>query len=366
MRQQDLALEAAKKTPKIVEPPANRDVVEPWGHVNPSQLVPGEKSMITLDVAHNMLKDVKKQISKLQQALAQTQDLEQQQEAIQAQGLLDTLNTLKDNLTAKIEKLTQEITILPPNLLKLFQRIEQDCSKFLQAAKHTNTWLYRGTQGRIKSGLDAYVGKSWNERKSKDSSSDAQTVFDIALAQLGFVALRSNSIFTTANIYRAMGFGDVFLIFPIYNQSNFTYTKEHDLTIYHIQIPVDKKKVDAWKMPILEILQNKLAELVKTNKPTDSIQFWIDIFQKNSPEQILDFVRKNKSKLKGNVPDNLLKIKYQDFIDVKKFRTKYKPNNADLAAALTDGVEIYIHGNYYALNANHYKQYAKTYFGITS
>lgn len=164
-----------------------------------------------------------------------------------------------------------------------------------------------------------------------------------------------------------MAFGDIFLIFPIDNQSNFTYTKEKDLTIYLKQIPLDKKKVDAWKMPILEILQNKLAEMKKDNKTTYFISHWVDVFKQGKPEDIIDLVISDPSRFKDyGVPDNLLKIKYQDFIDVKKFRTKYKPKNADLAAALTAGVEIYIHGNYYALNANHYKQYAKTYFGITS
>jgi len=368
MRQHDLALEAAKKTSKAVQPPANRDIQEPWGNVNPSQLVPGEKSKLTLDVAHDMLLDVKEQIRKLKDILTQTQSLEKQQEAMQVQGLLDNLNTLKDNLTTKIEKLTQEITTLPPNLLKLFQRIEQDCSEFLQAAKQTNKWLYRGTRGSIKSGLDAYVGKSWNERRSKDSSSEAQKVFDIALAQLGFVALRSNSIFTTADIYRAMAFGDIFLIFPIDNQSNFTYTKERDLTIYLKQIPLDKKKVDAWKMPILEILQNKLAEMKKDNKTTYFISHWVDVFKQGKPEDIIDLVISDPSRFKDyGVPDSLIKgIKYQDFTDIKKFRTKYRPKNTDLAAALNAEVEIYIHGNYYALYAAHYKQYAATYFGITS
>ena len=354
MRQNDLALEAAKKTAKTA---ANRDVVEPWGHVNPSQLMPGEKSKITVDLARGMLTDVQDQIRKLQQVLAQTQDLEKQQEAMQVQGLLDNLNTLKDNLTAKI----QELDTIPPSLLNLFERIEQDCSEFLQAAKQTNKWLYRGSLGSTA----AYVGKSWDNRRPRDSSQQTQKIFDSLLAQLGFVALRSNSIFATADINSAIKFGEVFLIFPIDNHSNFTYTKYKDLVIKPESLPFDQEKVDVWKMPILEILQNKLAEMRKESQHTVMLDRWVGIFKHGKAGMIINVVLNFNKELKSlGVPINLLDIKYQELVDLKKFRTKYQPKNTNLAAALNDKVEIYIHGSYYALKADDYQKYANKYFGI--
>ena len=264
MRQNDLALEAAKKTKTIEEPPANRSVVEPWGHVSASELVPGEKSEINLEVATELYQDINKEIYKLGSHLNKAEAFNNEQDIQHISGLVDNLKALKDDLKQKIAHLTTQLDAPPANVISLFEKINQDCRQFIQAAQTANNWLYRGQSYKDP---DAFVGKSWNSRRVKDSMPTAQKVFDTILAKQGFTALRSNSIFTSPGLAHAAGYGKPYMIFPIDNQSSFMYTSYHDLTLKTMgQLPLDRELVDAWRIPFREWMQAQIKDLESQKK----------------------------------------------------------------------------------------------------
>ena len=68
-------------------------------------------------------------------------------------------------------------------------------------------------------------------RAPRDSSRTVQQYFNQCLKQLGFTALRSNSIFATSDYDHAEKFGDPYAIFPLDNRSAYTYTNQYDITL---------------------------------------------------------------------------------------------------------------------------------------
>lgn len=94
------------------------------------------------------------------------------------------------------------------NLIKF---IKENCSIFLDFSDVRT--LYRGIKGENKGAI--FLGNSRNDRRVKDSRPDIQLAVDTKLTELGFKALRSNSIYCTGSISTASVYGDIYAIFPI-------------------------------------------------------------------------------------------------------------------------------------------------------
>lgn len=107
------------------------------------------------------------------------------------------------------------------------ENIVRRCSLSIHAFRKTQKLLYRGFKGE--SNL-AFMRESPINRRPKDVPMNVQTFVDMRLAENGFKALRSNSIFCTSDYGQATFYGNVYVIFPIDNFANITWSsKFHDL-----------------------------------------------------------------------------------------------------------------------------------------
>jgi hypothetical protein len=114
-----------------------------------------------------------------------------------------------DKTKQQIATLQATKTVKNPAVDKLIKAIAKECSQVIPFYRKTETVLLRGTNGKPK----AFMGRSLNNREPKDSSSDAQRIYDTALKSMGFKALRSNSIFTTTDSAQSVNYGNVYYIF---------------------------------------------------------------------------------------------------------------------------------------------------------
>lgn len=376
MRQKDLNEAPSKKGKQPAVGPEGRPTVEPYGYVEPSQLIPGEKSEIKLEQAQELLVDVEQERYKLEYAVEYLKSAPHYQEQFQiVQGFMENLKEVESKLKAKIEELKKVANTIPEPVKKLFAHIEKNCSNYLKAVRKSKKFLYRGANGP-----DAYVAKSWDDRKPLDSKKAGQQLFDSLLAQQGFVALRGNSIFTTPYQSKAGRYGKLYVIFPIDGQSHFTYTNQMDLTIYHVyQIPVDRKLAEPWMKKFHEWLKIKLKELKAAKKKDYDVQFVQNTLEfltailkdpnmASSSYRIYDIlVDHKKSWLEKGAPPELMKVKYTSLVSVESFNKKYNPSQTNLPKAMKDNVEVYVSGTYYALSWSKYYKWLELYFkGVNS
>ena len=142
------------------------------------------------------------------------------------------LNAEETKLRAELEKATQTaMATQAKSFGPLVQTIQTECSQALKAFKSTGKILLRGVK-KGKSNAPAYVGRSWNERKTMNSEPEGQKVFDYALQKMGISALRSNSIFTTSDSNQAGGYGNLYIIIPK-NGFQFSWSVGDPATRWH-------------------------------------------------------------------------------------------------------------------------------------
>lgn len=132
---------------------------------------------------------------------------------------------------------TSSFDLLDAELPDIFKQIEQHCSEALSAMRSSHTLLYRGySSGDGKKLQDIFIGNPRTDRDPMSNGSEVQNQIDNWFKQVGFKALRSNSLFTTSDFMTAREYSntikDVFIIFPL-NGFNFTWSSLiHDLYIY--------------------------------------------------------------------------------------------------------------------------------------
>ena len=142
---------------------------------------------------------------------------------------LKKLQKTADAAKAKASKEKENLAGMDPKLLQYFTYIEQNCSEFLKSAQAADKFLYRGQRDTK---LPVFVGRPRADREPKDSSVEAQKLADKCLTIMGFKALRSNSIFTSADYNQADNYGTVYAIFPK-NGFDFTWSPKHDDLVIH-------------------------------------------------------------------------------------------------------------------------------------
>lgn len=142
---------------------------------------------------------------------------------------LKKLQKAADAAKAKASKEKANLAGIDPKLLQYFTYIEQNCSDFLKSAQAADKFLYRGQRDTK---LPVFVGRPRADREPKDSSVEAQKLADKCLTIMGFKALRSNSIFTSADYSQADNYGTVYAIFPK-NGFDFTWSPKHDDLVIH-------------------------------------------------------------------------------------------------------------------------------------
>ena len=144
-----------------------------------------------------------------------------------------------ENTKKEIEKLQKNAK---PNtkLDALVKTIAKECSQAIAEYRKTKLVLLRG----MNDAPGVFVGRSWNNRSPKDSSDEAQKIYDAVLSAKGFKALRSNSIFTTTDLGQASQYGETYYIFPK-NGFAFHWNKhEPDLVLDDITNLLSMSKIE--------------------------------------------------------------------------------------------------------------------------
>lgn len=149
------------------------------------------------------------------------------------EALISKLKAEQNKAASAKEKAIQDkdkLGGMDQKLLQYFSYIEKNCSEYLAAVRAANgNLLFRGQDDASQPLFVAYPRA---DREPKDSDPEAQKLLDNYLSLCGFKALRSNSIFTSADRDQASNYGDVFAIFPK-NGFSFTWSTKHDDLVIH-------------------------------------------------------------------------------------------------------------------------------------
>ena len=329
-------------------------------------LLPGQTQELKinqLDQSLSLAADISHQIHMLEKRKKQAKASKNSQAVIKISQLHADLTSLEHALDAQISHLKAQQQVIPSELIPWLVKIDTDCTQYLHQVKQANKWLYRGSEGD-----DAFVSKSWLTRQPTNSNPEAQHLFDQMLAQLGFVALRGNSIFATSNFAETKQYGSkTFVIFPVDGASHFTYTNTEDLILDDItDVGFTEETSNQLKqelLPYLLLTQKQLGDkaspvlnalITQTNNTWQSwmgVQNYLDMFLKTGipheiPEKFLD-------------PDLV-----KHATTVHAFVEKWEPKHTNLAHALLTFKEVYVSGAYYALDAQKFGPYITQYFHV--
>lgn len=333
---------------------------------NNTELAPGEKKALLGTIADlsklkNKISDNQSFLSSLSYTLTPA-----------SRSLAAKFNELKQDVENKINSLKAKLAAERSNLIdnnpeitEIFNKIEQECSDYLQAVRTSGRILYRGS----KNAPEAYIGRSWDQRKAKDSNQRAQAVFDRVIARLGFKANRGNSIFCSPRMSQAESYGKVYYVFPK-NGFHFLYTNEDDLIMDSSFMGrfIDESKCADYVKKFGDWFLEKYPEHKQDSRyavqelgrilegaKADS-QYYTPKMVFNSIDSIISDPWYNMN----DIPNELALTDpdvYASMVDTDKFTKAMKPKDSDLAEFLEFRTgEICISGTFYALSVARFEE----------
>lgn len=302
-------------------------------------LKPGQKKDLKVEV--EKLKGLKQLEQKVQDLLSAMSGL--------SYGKLQVGNNLKKEFAALADKVQREITATNteikalkstqpkknPALEKLIKTIAKECSKAIVEYRKTGLILLRGIGSNSPV---AFMGRSWNNRESKDSSQRLQGIYDNALKSKGFKALRGNSIFTTTDDSFAASYGNLYYIFPK-NNSSYTWSKyEKDLVLDNSEQVIDIGKIE---------------------KLVYDVELWYEKTYKKQlnwyyedPYEAMYELDKFFAKIASLKYPKAKSIKMDNLINWDYIKNDIGPVATNFASGLKSGNEMLISGEYYAIQVN--------------
>lgn len=223
---------------------------------------------------------------------------------------------------------------------KVIQTIATECSEYIALFKQTKKVLFRGVGGNI-ADKKVFHGRSWEDRKPKDSKAVVQAIYDKLSQDMGIKALRKNSIFTTASYGFASDYGaSVYIIIPK-NGATFTYSKKlADIVLRSVTKMIDTKKFDAFLASFKQHLKDKNV----TGYKFEDAWYYFKNFALTGEEA------KAKAILKKHKFPNASKFSIMNFISPEEFQKTYDLSSENLPWALSRSNEILISGEYYAIS----------------
>jgi hypothetical protein len=271
---------------------------------------------------------------------------------------------------------------------RMFQKFLSDCSESIAAMKETSLFLYRGltTPPHV-----IFLGRSRDQRDTRDTSSSIQTSIDEILQKGGLTALRSNSIFSTSVSSDAGFYGTPYMIFPK-NGFSFTWSpKIRDFTSYCNQCRVlnsdeiykfgkdytvlsDEieniiKAGRQFKNEVYARLQQNLQTNPEIKSALAKVYYQIgNLFSGNS-EINPEFIPSAKLIMSRGVVTNGSPELLNELLKLPDLNNKLNSikeihpadifkglgyTNQNFAGALKSQYEIMIHGEYYAFQKNRY------------
>jgi len=210
---------------------------------------------------------------------------------------------------------------------------------------------------------------------------------------MGFEAKRSNSIFTSSNRGLASKFGKVYIIFP-FNSAKFTFSERHrDLVLGSDSMvewiaykPIDSKykedindmwmefkkvyaKVPSRKIPTVQNFIKLLGNVIKSKSSIDffamnniynyvlSMTSHKNVYPKFNTHYFnsIDAWNDDCTKLCAKFLPILRKMKKNIVFDTEIFQKKFVLNNKNFKGALRSENEVYIFGEYFALDREIYE-----------
>jgi hypothetical protein len=327
-------------------------------------LQPGEKK--PLDVKAVKLKiakieAMKAELSKLESANILTKYFNKP-EAFANKQLVAKMAEFHEILNAEEVKLQDELqkatTAAMATQAKSFgpliQTIQKECSQVLTAYKATGKVLFRGLK-KGKTNTPAYVGRSWNERKTMNSDPEGQKLFDYALQKMGISALRSNSIFTTTDSKQAGQYGNLYIIIPK-NGFQFSWALHED------DMVIDTEDVMLlYKNNIVDKIMDNVDALVEKGKMSNDASGyeWQEVLQFEGYEAAIKYLKDAKYP-----PAALKKLTLDAMIDFQHIKNDITPDNKNFNAAINSGHEVLINGEYYAFELSKFKDTLSGLLGI--
>ena len=326
-------------------------------------LKPGEKKKLDIKV-------VKLKIAKIEAMKEELSKLESAQRMAGPTGVAPTkfantaltqkmaefhamLDAEEAKLRAELEKATSAAAATQAKEFgPLVQTIQKECSQALAAFKSTGKVLFRGVKTG-KSNPPAYVGRSWNERKTMTSVPEGQILFDYALQKMGISALRSNSIFTTSDSNQASEYGSLYIIIPK-NEFQFSWAiHEPDMVIDEVSI--------LFQEDVIEKIIDSIDALVEKGKmPSDASGYgWNEVLQFEGYEQSIKYLKDAKYPAAS-----LKQITLDKLIDYQHIKNNIGPTNKNFNTALESGNEILINGEYYAFELSKFKDILSGLLGL--
>ena len=270
-----------------------------------------------------------------------------------------------------------------PGFQHLAQLLKTQCGDYLKIFKETGKVLYRGTDIGLP---QAFSGRSRDDRKPKDSDPTAHRLVNIALTKRGIAARRDNSVFTTSDQNMAGEFGVIYIIIPG-NSAVYSWSNDRDLTLSPATVRLHSNSRD-WKLLRRAVIEGQVIErqandlytahresqredktgldVLRDNRDSARKLLTIaqgmhltgenDINQQMSDpitaKPLLDWVVENW-------PDTVLgayiaremdrSLTLPVEINPQKLQATYQFNDENLEAALVNGHEVLIHGNYIAV-----------------
>jgi hypothetical protein len=222
----------------------------------------------------------------------------------------------------KIDSLSKDYTFLikgdddpDAGALRAYEHLKKHCSDFLNKSSQAQKLLYRGLQKYPSSFRGfSFIGRSWDERLTKDTPIQTHEKVSAAMRENGFTATRGNSIMCSNRISTALHYASsidhVYLIVP-FDGFKFTWSRRYK---------------DMW------------SQFLCRYSGVDSLmgQF-----------SNLEADEKNKSEMQHKIPTEQETSSKESEHQLIQY---LKLDNHDLVSALYSGHEIYIHGKYYAFS----------------
>lgn len=367
------------------------------------ELKPGQKKVIPKNINVELSPTAKKALNGDPKTAEERKKIELELEKHGEE--FKKLNTLLNSLRKKQELLKKKqkslgLTITPYQA-KYFSIIEKECSQFVSEMKKAKRLLFRGIDAKH----DVFYGKPHVNRIPTDTNSGIQRKIDKLLLIAGFKALRSNSIFATSSVGQAEEYGEPFFIFPK-NGYSFTWSSKHSDWVPDLQ-SLGIKTVD-WtniNYDVIEDFIDIISNLDEVFETYDNPENKILIKKiKNYPnyKNVIKTLNNVGGTIENLEDDEELEEKYVQSLadaftllitiqeklnfkwpnlkiskikqmnrvieiakehskknktsktDALSFITKNGLKNTDMVAALKSGHEVYINGEYIALNASEF------------
>ena len=258
------------------------------------------------------------------------------------------------DLKKKIEaaKATPKDNQISPSDLKILNQVAAECSDYLAIYKKAGKVLFRGID--TPESRTVFVGRSWNDRKPKDSSPKAQKDYDEMLKKIGIKALRSNSIFTTSSYGHASSYGTVFVIIPK-NTADYSWSQVYRDIVLKSGSYIDTAKLKAFLKTYKAHINKKYIELPGWKREDKVFDLEYAIRDQSDAKAI-----KMMGKSGFPIPTN---FSCKAFLsNASAWEQKYKPTDKNLSMALKKGHEVMISGEYYGFTLEGGGIFVKTLF----